>query len=72
MWYFYPCPKCAQPISVYDNEPDASYDVVEPLEQAIKDHYTKEHEPNDLLLTDEELEYEIKNNKQSSPTEPTW
>jgi len=72
MWYFYPCPKCGRPVSVFDNESSAEYDVEPKLIQAIKDHYNSGHNAEDLLLTDSELQYEVRNNKQSSESEPSW
>lgn len=72
MWYFYPCPACGRPISVFDNEPDPEYDVVPKLIQAVKDHYTAEHGIDKLLFTDDELLYEVKSKKQTSTDQPTW
>lgn len=72
MWYSYPCPICGRPIGVFDNEPNPEYDVVPKLTQSVKDHVTQMHGEGKLLLTDDELDYELRNNKQSSTEEPTW
>jgi hypothetical protein len=72
MWYYYPCGECGRPISVYDNEPNAETDVEPKLQAAIKDHYTQYHGAGKLLYTDDELFYEVRNNKKSSQEEPTW
>ena len=72
MWFYYPCPKCGRPISVFDNEPNSGYDAEPKIIQALKDHYNSGHTPEDLLLTDDELQYEVRNNKKSSETEPSY
>ncbi len=72
MWFYYPCSECGRPVSVYDNEPSAEWDVLPKLTRAVKDHYNSMHGAGKLLLTDSELDYELKNNKKTSETEPTW
>jgi hypothetical protein len=72
MWFYYPCPACGRPISLFDNEPNSETDVEPKLQAAVKEHYIAMHGIDKLLLTDDELFYEMRNNKKSSETEPTY
>lgn len=70
MWYFFNCPECQRPVDTYADQDND--DIASIIFQGVKDHYTKNHGLDKLLLTDDELLYEIKSNRQASSTEPSW
>jgi hypothetical protein len=70
MWFYYNCPECQRPISTYDTQ-DNEY-IYPKIMQETKEHYVQNHGMDKLLLTDDELLYDIKSKKLTSEAEPTW
>ena len=66
MYYYYPCPKCGIPISEYEDDEEAEWDVQQKLTDATKDHFQKFHFPQDLIWTDNELKNMVKEGVQQS------
>jgi hypothetical protein len=70
MYYSFPCPKCGELISAYEEDPDDEYYAPRKLFDLVKQHFKDMHTPEDLLQTDEELLYEIEENTGKSEEEP--
>lgn len=70
MYYYFPCPKCGHSISDWESGNDQSYYAEGKLMQLVKDHYAHDHMPQELLLTDSELDYAIKTGMKTSDTKP--
>lgn len=70
MYYFYPCPKCGKSIVEWENDQEAEWDEQEQLLNATKAHFEKWHYPQDLIWTDEEIKYKVKEGVQQSEEPP--
>lgn len=70
MYYYFLCPQCKQPISDWESVNDASYYAEGKLMDLVKAHYVSNHTPQELLLSDSELDYAIKTEMKSSDTQP--
>ena len=69
MYYIYACPKCAH--SIYEwRDSDDEYKEELNLAPLVKDHYKQWHNEGDLLWTDDELNYDIKEKMTKSETKP--
>lgn len=67
MYYYYPCPKCGHSISDWEK---SDYKEELNLVPLVKAHYAQEHTPGELLMTDSELAYDIKENMKATDTRP--
>lgn len=70
MYYFYPCPKCGRSITEWENDQAAEWDEQDKLLQATKEHFLKWHYPQDLIWTDDEIKYKVKESVQQSQEAP--
>lgn len=70
MYYSYPCFKCEKAVWEYEDDQEAQYDAWQKLIDAMKMHYQKDHDPSQLLYTDEELRYYFEKGLQKTPEKP--